>query len=247
MNPSDEKEPRIKIDPLPLPDKKNIPGATKAEQDRVASGGKGSILPSKEPATFASGKKIGRPAKPENARKTDDAYTMTPARKRALEKARVMKALKREGKNIKEPIDFEPDVINSEIGVDPSAKKDAYPSLPFKPLDKPVVQNSDKKQIAYGLNGDPQIFDIYNNRIAELEQQIATLKKTKHIAISDIEYPERKGIDQMTGVNMTLKQDAPQSLYKVPITTHHGRQQSTGILHNVNPFATKKARQKLFQ
>lgn len=243
MDMNDEKEPRIKIDPLP--EKKQNSTLTKQEQKRVETEGKKSVLPKKEPSTYASGKRIGRPPKEENKKKTNDTYTITPARKRALEKARVMKSLKAEEKKkqkIKEdPVDFKQDIINSDLGEENSGIKDSYGTIEKPEKYKPLKHENSNEQLGFGMNGKPSVFDVYNNKIAELEQQIKTLQKKGYLASTDIEYPERKGIDQMSGVNNTFKQNTKSSIFvkKDDIGIHKGKQQSSGI-HNRNPFATRK-------
>ena len=262
MDEKDQKEPRIKIDPLP--EKNKNTALTKQEQKRIETEGKNALLPIKdgraqampkkepsttakpEPRTYASGKKIGRPPKPENQKKTNDTYTLTPARKRALEKARVMKSLKAEEKKRGAPptaVDFKQDVINTEIGEDPSAIKDAYRTIEKPEKFNPLQHETSNKQLGFGMNGKPSIFDVYDNKIRELEQQMTTLKIKGHLATTDIEYPERKGIDQITGVNNTFRQNNPSSIgfiKKNDISIHKGKQQSASTIHNKNPFTAKR-------
>lgn len=215
-----EEDKRIQIEPIPEPEKKE-----------------------KRPP--------GRPKLPEDQKKypkkTEDKYTMTEKRKKALEKARMVKQLRKEGKIVdKDPIvNYNPDIVNSEYGNYPSAinsnPKSQKPisTEPIRYLNAPEnrmnIHDANYSQQPYGSQGKVDLFSVYSSQIEELKMQIEELKRNKQMA---------PGLR----IQYEVDEQGPSTTYSIPraetyhdkgdIKTHSGRMNNTNKIYNPNPFSS---------
>lgn len=235
-----EEEKRIQIDPIPEPEKGKPDNPKESEPEK----------PKRKP---------GRPRLPDDQKKypkkTEDKYTMTDKRKKALEKARMVKQLRKEGKIVNtknDPVvNYNPDIVNSEYGEYPSAINSNPKSQ--KPIaTEPVryLNNSENKmyiheanyaQQPYGSQGNVDLFSIYSSQIEELKMQIEELKKTKQMAPS---LKIQNEIDDQ-GINETYRIKRTETKHdKGDIKTYSGRKNTTNNIYNPNPFAVSKRKRK---
>jgi hypothetical protein len=202
-------------------------------------------------------KKPGRPRLPEDQKKyykkTDDTYTMTEKRKKALEKARMIKQLRKEGKIIDNVINYYPDIIDSELGNYPSAinsnpkSQNPIATEPIRYLNSREnqlnIHDASYKQLPYKTPGDVDIFSVYSNQIEELKMQIEELKRTRQM---DPKLKIQYEIDDQ-GVSNTYRVPQQETKHdKGDIMVHSGKKDSTNRIYNENPFSVKKKKQRYF-